>query len=113
MTDPTIPQTVLFLDLFDEPLVATFDREQASSDGGAALLKAAERVYGLVKAFGRCLVDRRAPEKVRHTLEASLGALPPRRAAEPLGRTAAAQHSVKSASRRGPTVLRTRSADPA
>ena len=24
---------------------------------------------GLVKAFGRCLVDRRAPEKVRHTLE--------------------------------------------
>ena len=73
MTNPTIPQTVLFPDLFDKPLVATFDREQASSDGGAVLLKAAERVYGLVKAFGRCLVDRRAPEKVRHTLEDLVG----------------------------------------
>ena len=69
MTDPTIAQSVLFPDLFDKPLVATFDREQSSSDGGAVLLKAAERVYGLVKAFGRCLIDRRAPEKVRHTLE--------------------------------------------
>ena len=58
MTNPTIPQTVRFPDLFDKPLVATFDREQASSDGGAVLLKAAERVYGLVKAFARCLVSR-------------------------------------------------------
>ncbi len=45
MTDPTIAQSVLFPDLFDKPLVATFDREQSSSDGGAVLLKAAERVY--------------------------------------------------------------------
>ena len=73
MTDPTIAQSVLFPDLFGKPLVATFDREQASSDGGAVLLKAAERVYGLVKAFGRCLIDRRAPEKVRHTLEDLVG----------------------------------------
>jgi len=40
VTDPTIAQTVLFPDLFDKPLVATFDREQASSDGGGVLLKA-------------------------------------------------------------------------
>ena len=73
MTNPTIPQTVRFPDLFDKPLVATFDREQASSDGGAVLLKAAERVYGLVKAFARCLVDKRAPEKIRHTLEDLVG----------------------------------------
>ena len=73
MTNPTIPQTVRFPDLFDKPLVATFDREQASSDGGAVLLKAAEWVYGLVKAFARCLVDKRAPEKVRHTLEDLVG----------------------------------------
>ena len=63
----------MFPDLFDKPLVATFDREQASSDGGAVLLKAAERVYGPIKAFGRCLIDRRAPEKVRHTLEDLVG----------------------------------------
>ena len=63
MTPHTIPQTVLFPDLFDKPLVATFNQEHASSDGGAVLLKAAERVYGLVKAFARCLADKRAPGK--------------------------------------------------
>ena len=65
MTPHTIPQTVLFPDLFDKPLVATFNQERASSDGGAVLLKAAERVYGLVKAFARCLADKRAPGKIR------------------------------------------------
>ena len=44
MTPDTIPQSVLFPDLFDKPLVATFNQEHASSDGGAVLLKAAERV---------------------------------------------------------------------
>ena len=68
MTTDTVPQTVLFPDLFDKPLFAKFNQEQASSDGGAVLLKAAERVYGLVKAFTRCLSDKRAPEKIRHTL---------------------------------------------
>ena len=73
MTDFTIPQAVLLPALFDKPLVATFDREQASSDGGAVLLKAAERLYGLVKAFARCPVDSRAPEKIQHTLEDLVG----------------------------------------
>ena len=73
VTPDKISQTVLFPDLFDKPLVATFNREQASSDGGAVLLKAAERVYGLVKAFARCLADKRAPEKIRHTLAELIG----------------------------------------
>ena len=73
MTTDTVPQTVLFPDLFDKPLVAKFNQEQASSDGGAVLLKAAERVYGLVKAFARCLSDKRAPEKIRHTLADLIG----------------------------------------
>ena len=34
VTPDKISQTVLFPELFDKPLVATFDREQASSDGG-------------------------------------------------------------------------------
>jgi Transposase DDE domain group 1 len=68
LTAPTIPQTVLFPDLFDRPLVATFDQPHASSDGGAVLLKAAERRYGLIDGFARCLVDDRQPAKVRHTL---------------------------------------------
>ena len=73
MTPHTIPQAVLFPDLFDKPLVATFNQEHASSDGGAVLLKAAERVYGLVKAFARCLADKRAPGKIRHTLADLIG----------------------------------------
>ena len=69
MTTETIPQTVLFPDLFDRPVVATFDQRHASSDGGAVLLKAAERRYGLIEGLARCLVDDRQPGKVRHTLE--------------------------------------------
>ena len=68
MRNDTIPQTVLFPDLFSKPLVATFDQPHASSDGGAVLLKAAERRYGLIDGFARCLIDDRQPGKVRHPL---------------------------------------------
>ena len=73
MTTDTVPQTVLFPDLFDKPLFARFNQEQASSDGGAILLKAAERIYGLVKAFAGCLFDKRAPDKTRHSLADLIG----------------------------------------
>jgi hypothetical protein len=68
LRDDTIPQTVLFPDLFDKPVIATFDQPHASSDGGAILLKAADARYGLIDGFARCLVDDRQPGKVRHTL---------------------------------------------
>ena len=69
MNDDTIPQTVLFPDLFNKPLVATFDQPHASSDGGAILLKAADARYGLIEGFARCLVEDRQPGKVQHTLK--------------------------------------------
>jgi hypothetical protein len=69
LNDDTIAQTVLFPNLFNKPLVATFDQPHASSDGGAILLKAAEARYGLIDGFARCLVEDRQPGKVRHTLE--------------------------------------------
>jgi hypothetical protein len=69
LNDDTIAQTVLFPGLFNKPLIATFDRPHASSDGGAILLKAADARYGLIDGFARCLVERRQPGKVRHTLE--------------------------------------------
>ena len=69
MRDQTIPQTVLFQDLFNKPLVATFDQPHASSDGGAILLKAAEARYGLIDGFARCLIEDRQPGKVRHALK--------------------------------------------
>ena len=70
------PQTfpdVLLRRIADRPLVAAFDRGQASSDGGAVLLKAAERAYGLVRGLAGCLADRRDPGKVRHTSEDLIG----------------------------------------
>ena len=58
--------------LVAEPHRSSLDRRRKraapKSDGGAVLLKAAERVYGLVKAFAGCLADKRAPGKIRHTL---------------------------------------------
>ena len=73
MTTKRVSQTVLFPNLFDKPLVAAFDRSQASSDGGAVLRKAAERVYGMVKALARCLVDKRTPARTRHNLAELIG----------------------------------------
>lgn len=68
MIDDTIPQTVLFPDLFDRPLVATFDQAHASSDGGAVLLKAADARLGVTAAIGRCFTDGRASAKITHTI---------------------------------------------
>ena len=68
MNDDTIPQTVLFPDLFDRPLVAAFDQAHASSDGGAILLKAADARLGLIEALTGCLTDGRVSTRVAHTL---------------------------------------------
>lgn len=68
MNDDTIAQRVLFADVVDRPLIATFDQPHASSDGGAILLKAVEARYGLIEGLARCLVDDRQSGKVRHTL---------------------------------------------
>ena len=66
MNDITVPQTVLFPELLDRPLVATFDQAHASSDGGAILLKAADRSLGLIAALTQVLGDRRAAARVTH-----------------------------------------------
>lgn len=68
MSDDTIPQTVLFPDLFDRPLVAAFDQAHASSDGGAILLKAADARLGVTAALASCLSDGRAATKIAHTV---------------------------------------------
>ena len=43
MTDYTTTECLLFPELFAKPAVLKFDQRQGSSDGGAILLKAAER----------------------------------------------------------------------
>lgn len=66
MNEPTITQTVLFADLVDRPLVATFDQPHASSDGGAILLQAADRHVGLLAALTATVPDAREPARVTH-----------------------------------------------
>ena len=66
MTEPTITQTVLFADLADRAVIATFDQPHASSDGGAILLKAADRQLGLLAALTATVPDARALTRVTH-----------------------------------------------
>lgn len=66
MNEPTITQTVLFTDLVDRPVVATFDQPHASSDGGAMLFKAADRHVGLLAALTATVPDARASARVTH-----------------------------------------------
>ena len=66
MNDSTIAQTVLFADLANRPLIATFDQPHASSDGGAIVLKAADQRLGLLAALTATVPDARASARVTH-----------------------------------------------
>jgi hypothetical protein len=66
VTEPTIAQPVLFADLVDRPVIATFDQPHASSDGGAILLKAADRHLGLLATLAATVPDARASARVTH-----------------------------------------------
>ena len=68
MTPDTITQTVLFPDLFDKPT-----RNTRVPTAAPSCSRPAERVYGLVKAFARCLADKRAAGKIRHTFADLIG----------------------------------------
>ena len=69
MRDFTTTQCVLFQDVFGKPLVARFDQQHASSDGGAVVLKAADRRLGLIATLADSLSDERQPGKVIHGLQ--------------------------------------------
>jgi hypothetical protein len=66
VSEHTTTQCVLFPEIFDRPVVAQFDQPQSSSDGGAILLKAADRRLGLTEALAACLEDERQAGKVQH-----------------------------------------------
>ena len=69
MIDFTTTQCLLFPEIFAKPAVLQFDQRQRSSDGGAILLKAAERRYGLIDSLAGCLEDKRQVGKVDHSLK--------------------------------------------
>ena len=70
MDDDSTGQSVLFSDLFDEPVITKFDQEHASSDGGAILLQACDQRLGLSEALIGGIEDRRQPGKIRHAIAA-------------------------------------------
>ena len=65
MATDCIPQLTF---RFDKLLVARFDAEHASFDGGAVLFKAVDRQLGVTEAVASCLRDRRQPGKVQHAV---------------------------------------------
>jgi hypothetical protein len=68
MDDDSTRQSVLFSDFFDKPVIAKFDQEHASSDGGAILLQACDRRLGLTAAMIGAIDERRQPGKIRHAI---------------------------------------------
>ena len=68
MTENSTTECLLFPDFFAKPVTMQFDQRQGSSDGGAVLLKAAERRYDLVGRLSGCLVDKRQAGKIDHQL---------------------------------------------
>jgi hypothetical protein len=68
MDDDSTRQSVLFSDFFDKPVIAKFDQEHASSDGGAILLQACDRRIGLTEAMIGAIDERRQPGKIRHAI---------------------------------------------
>jgi hypothetical protein len=61
-------ECVLFPELFGRPLTARFDLPNASSDGGAVLLKPIDEQLGLTEELARCLTDHRQPGKINHEI---------------------------------------------
>jgi hypothetical protein len=54
-------------------VVAGFDGGAITSDAGALLLGATDRVVGLVSRFGDCFIDRRSPALVEHQVATLVG----------------------------------------
>ncbi len=52
MAYDTTTQCLLFPEIFSKPVVAQFDQRQGSPDGGAVLLKAADRRLGADRSLG-------------------------------------------------------------
>jgi hypothetical protein len=66
--DDSTRQTVLFSNLCGRPVVARFDQQHGSSDGGAILLKACDERLGLTERLIGCIDDRRQAGKIRHAI---------------------------------------------
>ena len=68
MPEDTTTQCWLFPGLSSRQVIATFDEERSSSDGGAILLKAADKRLGLTRTLAGCLSDERDRDRITHEL---------------------------------------------
>src|ERR1019366_4614600 len=68
MSNDSTRQRVLFPKLYGKPLVAQFDQQHGSSDGGAVLLKACDERLRLTESIAACFRDERQQGKVVQTL---------------------------------------------
>jgi hypothetical protein len=62
----TTPETTLFEDIFEKPVLARFDSALRSSDGGAPLLGVVDRRIGLTEQLCGELTDRRDAARIEH-----------------------------------------------
>jgi hypothetical protein len=53
---------------FSRQVVAEFDGIEMTTDGGALLLREADRKIGLLRRVARCFTDARDPERIEHAL---------------------------------------------
>ena len=67
MTDPMLPLAGLS-PVDGKAVVAKFDGGLLSSDGGVLALRETERRLGVADRLAACLVDRRAPDQITHSL---------------------------------------------
>ncbi len=57
---------------FSRQVVARFEGRQMTTEGGALLLREADRKIGLLRRVARCFTDARDPERIEHALDEML-----------------------------------------
>ena len=70
MTTECQPTPLVFQDLGGREVIGKFDGGRMSSDGGAVLLRAANRRFDVMGRLAGCFTDHRAAERVEHGVEA-------------------------------------------
>jgi Transposase DDE domain group 1 len=60
---------LMFEGFANRQVVGAFDGGAVTSNSGALLLREADRRIGLTTVVARCLIDRRNPDAVAHTIE--------------------------------------------
>src|SRR4051812_28455045 len=69
MTTECNPAYLDFPMLGSRQVLADFDGGAISSDGGALLLRATERLTGIIRQFAACFTDHRATDLIEHPVE--------------------------------------------